>query len=87
MIIFEKSIAMETYKFKAKVSENGTIVVPDRFDIKNKEVEVIILDEVIGLPITKKMTGKEFVSKYAGILKGVDADQAKWEYLKDKHNL
>jgi|GEM_PF-5946765 len=34
---------MEAYKFKAKVSENGTIVVPDGFDIKNKEVEVIIL--------------------------------------------
>jgi hypothetical protein len=34
---------MEAYKFKTKVSENGTIVVPDGFDVKNKEVEVIIL--------------------------------------------
>ncbi|WP_316827292.1 hypothetical protein [Pedobacter miscanthi] len=34
---------MEAYKFKAKVSENGTIAVPDGFDVKNKEVEVIIL--------------------------------------------
>ncbi|GAA4209816.1 hypothetical protein GCM10022289_35990 [Pedobacter jeongneungensis] len=34
---------MEAYKFKTKVSENGTISVPEGFDVKNKEVEVIIL--------------------------------------------
>lgn len=27
---------MEAYEFKAKVSENGTIVVPDGFDIKKQ---------------------------------------------------
>lgn len=76
---------MGTYKFKAKVSENGTILVPDGFDIKNKEVEVIILDEATqGTP---KKSMKEFLDKYSGILKGVDPDQAKWEYLKEKHGL
>lgn len=34
---------MEAYKFKAKVSENRTIVVPEGFDVKNKEIEAIIL--------------------------------------------
>ncbi|QPH41364.1 hypothetical protein [Pedobacter endophyticus] len=76
---------MGTYKFRAKVSENGTIVVPDGFDVKNKEVEVILLDEAA--PDAPKKSMKEFLDKYAGILKGVDADQAKWEYLKKKHNL
>ena len=76
---------MEAYKFKTKVSENGTIVVPDGFDIKNKEVEVIILDEVVSF--RKRMTGAQFVEKFAGIVKNVDADEAKWAYLKDKHNL
>jgi hypothetical protein len=85
LIIFEKSRAMEAYKFKTKVSENGTIVVPDGFDIKNKEVEVIILDEVVSFQ--KRMTGAQFVEKFAGIVKNVDADEAKWAYLKDKHNL
>ncbi|SDG81375.1 hypothetical protein SAMN05421827_111141 [Pedobacter terrae] len=32
---------MEAHKFKAIVSENETIVIPERFDVKNKEVEVI----------------------------------------------
>ena len=75
---------MGTYKFRAKVSENGTIVVPDGFDVKNKEVEVILLDEATQDAPKKSM--KEFLDKYVGILKGVDADQAKWEYLKGKHN-
>ncbi|WP_055726093.1 hypothetical protein [Pedobacter borealis] len=85
MIIFEKSITMEAYKFKAKVSENGTIVVPSGFDVKNKEVEVIILDEVIQNASKKNI--KEFLDKFSGIAIGIDADQAKWEYLKEKHNL
>ncbi|GGE52832.1 hypothetical protein EV200_102337 [Pedobacter psychrotolerans] len=76
---------MEAYKFKTKVSENGTIVVPDGFDVKNKEVEVIILDEVVSFP--KKMTGAEFVEKFAGVIQNIDADKAKWAYLKEKHNL
>ncbi|RDC54496.1 hypothetical protein DU508_21240 [Pedobacter chinensis] len=76
---------MEAYKFKTKVSEDGTIIIPDRFDVKNKEVEVIILDDVV--PVAKRMTGSEFVEKFSGVIKNIDADQAKWEYLKDKHNL
>ncbi|WP_443936480.1 PIN domain-containing protein [Pedobacter sp. MW01-1-1] len=36
---------MEAYKFKTKVSENGTIVLPEELDVKNKEVEVIILED------------------------------------------
>ncbi|WP_443944444.1 hypothetical protein ACJVDH_16180 [Pedobacter sp. AW1-32] len=85
---------MEAYKFKTKVSENGTIVVPEGFDVKNKEVEVIIkeveviiLDNPIKIPAIEKMTGKEFVKKYAGMFNDSEADQAKWEYLKEKHNL
>lgn len=76
---------MEAYKFKAKVSENGIIVVPEGLNVKNKEVEVIILDEVVSINSNKNMNS--FLEKYAGILKGIDADQAKWEYLKEKHNL
>lgn len=78
---------MEAHKFRTKVSENGTIIIPDHFNVKNKEVEVIILNEAKGIPATTKITGKEFVSKYAGMLRDVDADQARWEYLKEKHNL
>ncbi|GGH17554.1 hypothetical protein [Pedobacter zeae] len=74
---------MEAYKFKAKVSENGTIIVPEGFDVKNKEVEVIILDEVI--QHTPKKSMKEFLDKFSGVLEGIDPDKAKYDYLMDKH--
>ncbi|WP_293307252.1 hypothetical protein [Pedobacter sp. UBA5917] len=45
---------MEAYKFKTKVSDNGTISVPDGFDVKNKEVEVIILVEPVKSITQKK---------------------------------
>lgn len=74
---------MEAYKFKTKVSENGTISVPEGFDVKNKEVEVIILNEVVQNAPKKSM--KEFLDKFSGILEGIDPDKAKYDYLMDKH--
>lgn len=76
---------MEAYKFKTKVSADGTIVVPEGFDVKNKEVEVIILDEIKQSEQRKSM--KSFLDKYSGILKGIDPDKAKEEYFKEKHGL
>ncbi|MFW0716080.1 hypothetical protein [Pedobacter sp. N23S346] len=77
-----KKQAMEAYIFKTKVSENGTIVVPDGFDVKNKEVEVIILNDAVLL-----LTGSEFVEGRTEVKKNIDVDQARWEYLKAKHAL
>jgi hypothetical protein len=74
---------MEAYKFKTKVSENGTISVPEGFDVKNKEVEVIILNEAT--KNTPKKNMKEFLEKFSGILEGIDPDKAKYDYLMEKH--
>ncbi|UKT62803.1 hypothetical protein [Pedobacter mucosus] len=74
---------MGAYKFKTKVSENGTIVIPDRFNVKNKEIEVIISDD-INLDKPKKNI-KEFLDKFSGILEGIDPDKAKYDYLMEKH--
>jgi len=74
---------MEAYKFKTKVSENGTISVPEGFDVKNKEVEVIILNEAT--KNTPKKNMREFLDKFSGILEGIDPDKAKYDYLMDKH--
>ncbi|MES2446095.1 MAG: hypothetical protein V4546_02865 [Bacteroidota bacterium] len=76
---------MEAYKFKAKVSENGTITIPESFGIKNREIEVIILNEVA--PSVERKSMKSFLEKYSGVLKGVDPDHLKWDYLKEKHGL
>lgn len=75
---------MEAHKFKTKVSKNGTIIIPESFGVKNKEVEVIILEDVAN-PERKSM--KAFLERYSGILKEVDPDKAKWDYLKEKHGL
>ncbi|KIA92193.1 hypothetical protein OC25_18090 [Pedobacter kyungheensis] len=74
---------MEAYKFKTKVSEDGTISVPEGFDVKNKEVEVIILNETT--KNTPKKNMREFLDKFSGILEGIDPDKAKYDYLMDKH--
>ena len=74
---------MEAYKFKTKVSENGTIIVPDVFNFKNKEVEVTIIGETAQNEPKRSM--KDFLDKFSGVLKGVDPDKAKYDYLMDKH--
>jgi len=78
---------MEAYKFRTKVSEDGTIIIPDEANLNNREVEVIILNQETISPTSKKMTGKTFVQKYSGFLKGVDPDKAKSDYFKEKYNL
>lgn len=70
---------MEAYKFKTKVSENGAIIVPEGFEVKNKEVEVIILDETNRS--TQKKSMKNFLDKFSGILAGIDPDKAKYDHL------
>ncbi|MET4082257.1 bifunctional DNA-binding transcriptional regulator/antitoxin component of YhaV-PrlF toxin-antitoxin module [Pedobacter sp. UYP30] len=74
---------MEAHKFRTKVSENGTIIIPDNFDVKNKEVEVIILNPASQNKTKKSM--KIFLGKFSGVLEGIDSDKAKYDYLMEKH--
>lgn len=74
---------MKAYKFKTKVSEKGTIRVPDDTNLRDQEVEVIIIStkEENG----SKMKASEFVNKWAGFLSDSDTDQSKRDYLTEKY--
>ena len=74
---------MKAYKFKTKVSDKGTIRVPDDSDLHNQEVEVIVITSI--KETGSNMKASEFVNKWAGFLSDEDTDQAKQDYLTEKY--
>ncbi|WP_340105403.1 hypothetical protein [Rhodohalobacter sp. 8-1] len=74
---------MKAYKFKTKVSEKGTIRIPDDSDLRNQEVEVIVISSE--KEKDSKMKASEFVNKWAGFLSDEDTDKAKQDYLTEKY--
>lgn len=74
---------MKIYKFSTKVSNKGTIRIPDDSDLRNQEVEVIVISSK--KEKGSKMKASEFVNKWAGYLSDVDTNQAKKDYLTEKY--
>jgi len=74
---------MKAYKFKTKVSGNGTIQVPDNSDLRDQEVEVIIISTK--KEAGSKMKASEFMNKWAGFLSDEETDQSKQDYLTEKY--
>lgn len=74
---------MRTYKFTTKISDNGTIKLPDNPDLFDKEVEIVIFTKPSKKSKQPKAT--EFVKKWAGFLLNVDPDKSKYDYLMDKY--
>lgn len=74
---------MKAYKFKTKVSNKGTIRVPDDSDLRDQEVEVIIIS--VKEEGSLKMKASEFVNKWAGFLSEEDTDKSKLDYLTEKY--
>lgn len=66
-----------------KVTNTGTIQIPDNPALYDKEVEVIILLKT-GTE-REKMSAMKFVEKWAGVLANGDTDQAKFDYLSAKY--
>jgi len=82
--VAEKEKNMKAYKFKTKVSGEGTIHVPNESDLRDREVEVIIIsesEEATG----SNMKASDFVNKWAGFLSDSETDQSKLEYLTEKY--
>lgn len=88
---------MQAYKLKAKVDQNGQLVITEPIDLAPGDVEVIILQSTES-PLTEapeQVKGRvSKVKAFEGLFENTqpappdfDADQAKWEYLKEKHNL
>lgn len=87
---------MQAYKHKAIVNESGELVFKEPINITPGEVEVIILQSTATTTeIPKQPKKREYkVQALKDLLENApptppdfDPDQAKWEYLKEKHNL
>jgi len=78
---------MQAYKFDLRISENGMISLPHTMpNLYGKEVELfIIVPKKERLKKVEKTTAKEFVTRWAGFLKEVDPEEAKYEYLSEKY--
>lgn len=88
---------MQAYKLKAKIDQNGHLVITEPIDLAPGDVEVIILQttesSLAEAPEQPKRRGSK-VKAFEGLFENTqpappdfDPDQAKWEYLKEKHNL
>ncbi|UKP00066.1 hypothetical protein [Nostoc sp. UHCC 0870] len=93
---------MQAYKVNATIDESGNLIIDEPLNIAPGEVEVIILQipsevtstEVSSQPQPNKPKRKSKVKAFAGLFENAppvspdfDADAARWEALKEKHNL
>ena len=93
---------MQAYKVKGKVDEAGNLAITEPVKMPHGDVEVIVLQTVETVPTTDSETKlqpetprrKSRIKAFQGLFENAppvppdfDPDQAKWEYLKEKHNL
>lgn len=94
---------MQAYKLKGKIDDAGNLVIAEAVKMPPGDVEVIVLQvvetvasstdaETESQPQTAKRKSK--VKAFEGLFENAppvppdfDPDEAKWEYLKEKHNL
>jgi len=83
---------MNAYKFNTRVSEVGTITLPDDSHLYNTDVEVFVVPANRNESKGKKhFSASDFISKWQGCIKGMEnvSDEElgsiKYEYLKQKH--
>ncbi|MGB3588927.1 MAG: hypothetical protein WBA23_20440 [Tunicatimonas sp.] len=69
---------MKTYRFTAKVSEQGIIQVPYNPSLFEGEVEVALMPKT-------EWKATKFLEKWGGFLSDQDADLAKHEHLSTKY--
>lgn len=94
---------MQAYKLNAKIDESGHLIIDEPLNIAPGKVEVIILQpipsfessiETITDSQIQKPKRKSKVKAFEGLFENAppvprefDADEARWEALKEKHNL
>jgi hypothetical protein len=86
---------MQAYKLKGTIDPSGQLVIHNPIAIPPGDVEVIVWpSETIEPDIPPKRVVacdipalKEWLEKTEPVPPDFDADRAKWEYLKEKHNL
>lgn len=90
---------MQAYKLNATIDESGNLIIHEPLNIAPGRVEVIILQQIPSLETstesqTEKSRRKSKVKAFEGLFENApptppdfDPDQARWEALKEKHNL
>lgn len=87
---------MQAYKLNATIDESGHLVIDEPLNIALGEVEIIILQQTPTTTDTPKQIKKrEYkVQALKDLLENApptppdfDPDEARWEALKEKHNL
>ena len=87
---------MQAYKLNATINESGQLIIQEPLNIAPGNVEIIILQPTATTTNTTKQPKKrEYkVQALKDLLENApptppdfDPEQAKWEYLKEKHNL
>jgi hypothetical protein len=92
-------VQMQAYKLKGEIDQEGHLVITEPLELSPGEVEILLWRSVettatqpLTLESSKKQASK--VKAFAGLFEKTqpvspdfESDQAKWEYLKQKHNL
>lgn len=94
---------MQAYKVRGKIDGAGHLIITEPIALAPGEVEVILLQAPMSLESVTDLVQSQDVSdqKQGSLIKAFqglfenalpippdfDPDQAKWEYLKEKHNL
>lgn len=94
---------MQAYKFKGKIDSSGNLLITETVNLPPCDVEVIVwqaadtLDDKAILAnelLLETPKQKSRVKAFEGLFENAppvpsdfDPDRAKWEYLKEKHNL
>lgn len=93
---------MQAYKVKGTIDATGHLVITEPIELHPGEVEVILLQAPIDSERKSESVESQgdhprrgsLIQAFEGLFENappvapdVDVDQAKWEYLKEKHNL
>jgi len=74
---------MKYYRIDTRISSSGSIQLPNITSLLNKDVELIIV------PKEEKKESNDFASKFikkwSGFLKDDDINDAKYNYIMEKH--
>lgn len=93
---------MQAYRVKGRIDETGHLIVAESIELAPGEVEVIVLQPA-SLELTVESSApvpestkqvrceipslKQWLEQAPPVPADYDPEQAKWEYLKEKHNL
>jgi hypothetical protein len=94
---------MQAYKLKGRIDQSGHLIITEPTDLSPGEVEIIVLrpslteDNSVPIEETSTATSKKrktVVKAFQDLFENTepappdfDPDQARWEALKEKHNL